>query len=143
MEHVACCVADSEGGPALDVATRLASLTGARLTLVHVAESPSLFSGGRTAWSPPEDVLAEDIVAQARAWVEPLGRAAGAAEAVVLQGHDPAEEILAWAPDARCDMLVVNPRARGGLPRALGSVTARLARDAPCPVLVVPAPEQG
>jgi nucleotide-binding universal stress UspA family protein len=141
-DRVACCVDGPEAGPALDVAVGVSARAGARLSLVHVAESPGRFSGGRTAWTPPEDELAAGIVAEARDWLEPLAAAAGGAEAVVLQGPDPAEEILAWAREAGCGLLVVHPRRRGVARRVLGGVTTRLASDAPCPVLVVPdAPE--
>jgi len=136
--RVACCVDGPEGGAALDEAARIAALGGGRLVLVHVAEPPGRFSGGRTAWSPPEDELAADIAAEARAWLKRMAGEAGAADAVVLQGSDPAEEIITWAREARADLLVVHPRRHGVVHRSLGSVTARLARDAPCPVVVVP-----
>jgi nucleotide-binding universal stress UspA family protein len=135
---VACCVEGPEGGPALDEAARVAALGGGRLSLVHVAESAGRFTGGRTAWSPPEESVAAGIAAEARAWLERLAEEAGAGEAVVLQGSDPAEAILRWAVEARCELLVVHPRRGGVVHRVLGSVTARLAREAPCPVMVVP-----
>jgi nucleotide-binding universal stress UspA family protein len=136
-ERVACCVEGPEPGPALAEALRVASPIGARLTLVHVAESPGHFSGGRTAWTPPADVLGAELVGEARAWLEPLAREAGG-DAVVLQGADPAEAILAWSRREGCDLLVVHPRRRGVVHRVLGSVTTRLVREAPCPVMVVP-----
>jgi len=136
--QVACCVDGPEGGAALDEAARIVALAGGRLVLVHVAELPGRFSGGRTAWSPPEDELAADIAAEARTWLERMADEAGAAEAVVLQGGDPAEEIVAWAREARADLLVVHPHRRGVVHHSLGSVTVHLAREAPCPVMVVP-----
>jgi nucleotide-binding universal stress UspA family protein len=57
---------------------------------------------------------------------------------VVLQGGDPAEEILDWARAAGCDVLVVHPRRRGVARVVLGSVAAQIAREAPCPVMLVP-----
>ncbi len=133
---VGCCVAGPEAGPALDAARSVSSRSGARLSLVHVADPPGRFSGGRTAWSPPEDELAAGIVADARAWLEPLAAASEGAEAVVLQDSDAAEAIIAWARAEGCALLVVEPRRRG-VARVLGSVTARLTRDAPCAVLVM------
>jgi nucleotide-binding universal stress UspA family protein len=137
---VACCVDGPDGGTALDEAVRVAALSEARLSLVHVAEQAGRFTGGRTAWSPPQDEVAGGIVDEARAWLQPLAQGAGGAEVVILQGADPAEEILEWARESGCDVLVVHPRRRGVVHRVLGSVTARLARDAPCPVMVVPGP---
>ena len=86
---VACCVDAPEGGASLDEAARIAALGGGRLVLVHVAEPPGRFSGGRTAWSPPEDELAAEIAAEARAWLQRMADEAGAADAVVLRGSDP------------------------------------------------------
>src|SRR5262245_37382594 len=138
-ELVGCCVDGPGGGPALDEAVRVAALGAGRLSVVHVAEPPGRFTGGRTAWSPPEEEIAAGILDDVRGWLTPLADGAGA-EPVVLQGPDPAEEILAWAQEAGCDLLVVHPRRGGVVHRVLGSVTARLAREARCPVLVVPAP---
>jgi nucleotide-binding universal stress UspA family protein len=139
-ERVACCLDGPRAGPALAEAVRIASLSGGRLSLVHVADSPGRYSGGRTAYSPPKDVLAAEIAAEARPWLEALAAESGGAEAVVLQGPDPAEALLAWAAEAGCDLLVIHPRRHGLVHRRLGSVTARLVRDAPCPVLVVHGP---
>jgi nucleotide-binding universal stress UspA family protein len=135
---VGCCVDGPGGGPAVDEALRLAAMAGAALSLVHVAESAGRFSGGRTAWSPPEDEVAAGIAAEAASWLSAMAERAGA-EAVVLQGDDAAAAIAAWARERGCDVLVVHPHRRGAVRTALGSVTARLARGAPCPVLVVPA----
>jgi nucleotide-binding universal stress UspA family protein len=60
------------------------------------------------------------------------------AEAVVLEG-DPAEEILSYAADHAVDLLVLATHARHPLERFfVGSVTARVAREATCPTLVLP-----
>jgi nucleotide-binding universal stress UspA family protein len=134
-ERVACCVDGPEPGPALAEAVRIASLSDARLSLVHVADPPGRFTGGRTPYSLPEDVLAADIAAEAHAWLKRLAAAAGGAEAVVLMG-DPAEALLAWAQETGCELLVIHPRRHGVLHRRLGSVATRVVRDASCPVLV-------
>ncbi len=142
-EHVACCLEGPEAGPSLDEAVRIASVSGARLSVVHVAETPGRFAGGRSVWSPPEEEVAAGIADDARAWLERLAAESGGAQAVLLQGPEPAEEILAWARRAGCDLLVVHPRRHGVVVAILGSVTARLVREAPCPVMVVPSPGQG
>src|SRR5262245_66526001 len=93
-ELVACCVDGPDGGAALEEAVRVAALAEARLSVVHVAETAGRFTGGRTAWSPPEEEVAAEIVKQARAWLGPLGDGAGGAGGVVLQGAGPARERL-------------------------------------------------
>jgi nucleotide-binding universal stress UspA family protein len=143
--HVACCLESADAArPALGEAVRLAALSGgARLSLVHVAEPPGRFTGGRTPLSPPEDVIAAEIVAEAHSWLEALAAEVGGAEPVVLQGPEPAAEVVAWARDAGCDVLVVHPRRHGVVRLVLGSFAARLAREAPCPVMLVPAGRAG
>lgn len=60
------------------------------------------------------------------------------AERRVLTGK-PGEAICALAEDLRADVIVIASRGLGGFRRAvLGSVSDYVARNAPCPVLVVP-----
>lgn len=61
---------------------------------------------------------------------------------VVQRDGDPAEVLKALSE--RWDLLIVGSRSRGPLRRLLlGSVSVRLAREAPCPVLVVPRLRRG
>jgi len=60
-----------------------------------------------------------------------------AADTLVRTGS-PAQEIIAIAKKLPADMIVVSTHGRTGLKHALlGSVTERVVRHAPCPVLVV------
>ncbi|MCB0114322.1 MAG: universal stress protein [Caldilineaceae bacterium] len=56
-----------------------------------------------------------------------------------LQGREsPATEIIDAAKREKVDLIVMSTHGRGGVARwALGSVTDRVARHAPCPVLLV------
>jgi universal stress protein A len=61
---------------------------------------------------------------------------------VTVESHvrvgSPAEEILRAARDNHADLIVIATHGRGGLSRVLfGSVTERVVRRAPCPVLTV------
>ena len=59
---------------------------------------------------------------------------------VLLEG-DPAEEIVAYAADAKVDVIVMGTHGRSGVERLLmGSVAERVLRDAHCSVLVVKLP---
>ena len=52
----------------------------------------------------------------------------------------PAEEIVAAARESKCDSIVLSTRGLSGLDRYLiGSVADRVARLAPCPVVLMPA----
>lgn len=60
----------------------------------------------------------------------------GDGETVVLRGR-PADQIIAWAREARPELLVAASRA-GRMAGALGSTARRLATSAPCPALILP-----
>ena len=94
------------------------------------------------AWTDNVELLdvtrraAEDAAAEQVAAV--LGPDHGATISVVEGG--PAEALIAAAADA--DLLVVGNRGRGNLAAALlGSTSAKVADQAPCPVVVVRAHE--
>lgn len=136
---IACCVDDSDAArEALVHAARLARVTGARLTAVHVVDPPGRFSGGRTPYTPDPEELAAELREGGRRRLEGLIASvpeAAAAEPVVLQG-DPAEEAVAWAERAGCDLLVTAAHRQGVARALLGSFSGALVRDAHCPVLV-------
>jgi nucleotide-binding universal stress UspA family protein len=65
---------------------------------------------------------------------------------VVQEAPDVRHEILAQAAVLKADLLVIGSHGRSGFERLLlGSVTEKVMRKAPCPVMVVPprAPEMG
>lgn len=133
LERVVVPVDLSEiAGGALSVALSWASALRppggeARLTALHVAPDPA----------PPTAagaVLGEVRRARARAGE---GARVEIREAVVA-GSDPAEEILRAAASDAADLLVMGTRGTAGAAPGLGSVSAAVARRAPCPLLLVP-----
>ncbi len=61
----------------------------------------------------------------------------GGVEQVVLDG-DPSEEILTYAKDHGIDLIAMTTHGRSGLARwSVGSVTERVVRHSPVPVLTV------
>jgi nucleotide-binding universal stress UspA family protein len=135
-----CCACDfSESSRvALETAADLARRFDARLTIVHTrlaetqAASDVLVSSRGVARAEAE-VAAEELarwrgVAEARA---------GAPVRSSLLAGDPATEIVRFARENRCDLLVLGTHGRVGLPRmVLGSVAERVVRRSGCPVLV-------
>jgi nucleotide-binding universal stress UspA family protein len=124
-----------DGGPSsLDlarVAARLADMLGARLEAVHVL-------GARDV---PARVAHEAGEAEGLAMLDAVCDAIGGGAAVrhVVRYGDPARRVSMIAEEAQAELIVVGARERGGGRDALlGSVSSRLAADAPCPVLVVP-----
>jgi nucleotide-binding universal stress UspA family protein len=126
-----------EGHDALDAAATMATLGHGTLSTFTVFEPPRMGPGGATpGWVPPADddatswmVNAEDeLREQIPAGVEP--------DVKVLEGD--AAELLAAASEG-LDLLLCGSRGYGPLRTVLlGSVSARLAHTAACPLLVLP-----
>jgi nucleotide-binding universal stress UspA family protein len=123
---------------ALAYAVGFGQRLGARITVLHTYEIPSL-------GAPEVLVLATD-------WIKQIGvvagerldeivarfDGAGVPIAAELRQGSPWREINAFAKERHADLIVVGTHGRRGLPRALvGSVAEKVVRTAPCPVLVV------
>jgi len=131
---------------ALDWAEEIARSHDARLVLFHALPPPI------TAAAAPEFVVIppeiyETQEQRAREHLEELAekrRAAGAKAETRLSLGPSGQAILDAAQKEGADLVVVGTRGLTGLKRVfLGSVAARVIRDAPCPVLAIPAEEKG
>ena len=123
-------------------AARLAASLDARLVLVYVAPRPSVPSRPYATVPERERVQAEfDKAGYEKLVLKPLDADVHPAHVDhVVEFGDPAKAISAVAKAHRAALVVVAPRDRGPLGRALlGSVTASLVQQAPCPVVAVPA----
>jgi nucleotide-binding universal stress UspA family protein len=139
LRSILCPVDLSEGsGRLLHLAAALAQAHGARLVVLHVAETPPFVSPGdlQKALRRKDGYRHE---------LEELlhGLAPGLpcpAEYRVEDG-DPVTEILYQAADLPCDLIVLGTHGRTGLGRVfLGSVAEAVVRKAPCPVLTLKVP---
>jgi universal stress protein A len=142
-----CCPVDfSEcSRVALGEAVRLARDLHAELLLVHVLHRGSV-AAGQSPFAPPEHRAHQDATGEAgrelAAWTQEAQRAVPTTS-VELSG-DPAPEVVRFASEFGCDLIVVGTHGRTGLARAaLGSVAEAVVRSAPCPVLVVRRPAAG
>ena len=70
-------------------------------------------------------------------WAYPLGLAAGRATFHVLEAVDPAEAILDYARVNKVDHIVMGARTSSAKRKILGSVSGKVAAEAPCTVTVV------
>lgn len=107
---------------AAEVARQCARAFGARVHLLHVITFSGEFDVAR---------LLGDLV-----------RTFGLTPTLVrsLASHDPGADVVEYARKHAADLIVMGTRGRGGFGRGLmGSVADRVVRDAPCPVLTVPA----
>jgi nucleotide-binding universal stress UspA family protein len=122
---------------ALRLACALARDYSARVLVVHAVPAPVVPYVNGILPSQPSTSLGE-------CW-EALGRYEVPEddtdiERRLLQG-EPAEAIVAFARQTRCDLIVIGTHGRSGVGRLLmGSVAEAVLRDAPCPVLTVKTP---
>lgn len=126
---------------ALDYAKQLAEAFNASIHLLHVVQDPL-----RQPWAvenygiSPLDVLA-DITAQAKKDLEealPEPEQKKYKAQLVTPVGSPFGEIVDYANKNNVDVIVMGTHGRGTLAHAiLGSVTERVVRFAPCPVLAV------
>lgn len=122
-----------------------ASVRAARSALAFIHEQASLVLAhvvshdlGTLVGKPYE----EGCAAAFDAVREALGPEMGARVETVLLRGAPAGELIAYAPEARADLLVAGREGTGAVRRILvGSVATRLLRGADCSVLIVPSAE--
>jgi len=128
----------------VDRAAALAQALGAKVWLVHVAPPDPEFVGYEAGPQTVRDVKAEHLRAEHRdlqARAEALEARGIDTEALLVRG--PAvEEIREHARRVNAGLIVLGSHGHGALYHLLvGSVTEALLRDAPCPLMIVPAPK--
>jgi len=141
----------SEGSlGALDKLVRLVDLSSADVTLVHVVETPWLHAGPDQEWIGYEEDKEEEIDPQAQ-WKEEFEQEGErilqdararlpvrtAVTTLIYRGL-PAEEILSEAETGGYDLIVMGVSGAMDLKhQILGSVSIKVAWNAPCSVLLV------
>ncbi len=116
---------------AVAYAGELAKALDAGLTVVHVDEKAAFVPGSDLAQAE----RASDQTNLQAAVAELVSR--GVRARGVLRPGLPAQGLCEVAREQQADLLVVGTQGIGCLTKMLGSVTERLLRDAPCPVLAV------
>lgn len=76
-------------------------------------------------------------IVQLKDWARPLDVAQAQVSFHVLEAIDPAEAILEYARENTVDHIVMGARDNSTMRKLLGSVSARVASEAPCTVTVV------
>ena len=129
---------------ALRHALALTRQFGSRLKIVYVIPDP--YAGAETGNVGPPWLQTQEVhgwvEAQMRLFLEPA-REARIDHQIEVRSGEPWREIVAVAEVMRADLVVLGTHGRSGLQHLfLGSVTERLIRRLPCPVLTV-AREEG
>jgi nucleotide-binding universal stress UspA family protein len=142
MFHRILCPIDFSPGSrrAMEIAIQLAKPAGAELILAHAWHLPAMAAAGEYP-VPPETVqaLVDDA---ARGLAQAAGEAKDLGARVVttsfLSGVPWEQLVAALEADPTIDLVVMGTHGRTGLRRLLiGSVTEKVVRHAPCPVLAV------
>ena len=132
-----------ESFAAVQYAAHLAEGQGAKMTIVHVPQTTTLLF---TDFAPPVDLMSLDrsIETAGREMLEGWVRRhmkANTGVRIVIRAGVTHEVICRAAEEAGASLIVMATHGRRGLGHViLGSVTERVLRDAPCPVLVVRPP---
>jgi nucleotide-binding universal stress UspA family protein len=131
-----------EAGEALDRAVEIASATRSAMRIITVAESvPGLPAAATASAPPPGTTPGQRLTADMQSALHEAaaGLPAELRALPVFARGDAAEVLLDEADGS--DLLVLGSRGFGPVMRVLlGSVSAKVIRRAPCPVLVVPRP---
>jgi nucleotide-binding universal stress UspA family protein len=111
----------------------------------HVPSSPVTFSGypepiALPAMPVPPQEVRQQASESLKRFVEEVS-ASGTPVSISAEAGDAVPEILKVAESLPADVIILGTHGRGGFDRAvLGSVTEKILRKAPCPVLTVPPP---
>jgi nucleotide-binding universal stress UspA family protein len=126
---------------ALDYAKALAAPFGASLHLVHVMEDLLAHAWAAEVYVASMPNLRDEIEKEARerlsAMLAPGEHQQFASVAALLTGN-PFLEIIRYAKTQQVDLIVIGTHGRGAIAHMLlGSVTEKVVRKSPCPVLTV------
>ncbi|MBZ5603925.1 MAG: universal stress protein [Acidobacteriia bacterium] len=140
---------------AINTLTRLFDLRGSEATFMHVAETPWIHLGLEEDWETYDEdekersdagVLEKQMTREGSAIVNQardLLRGTGASVETAMDEGNPADAILGEAERGQYDLIVLGASGRRDLKHSmLGSVSSKLAWNAPCSVLVVREPAQ-
>ena len=130
---------------ALDHAAVIARWYEAELVVLHVTPLlPTIFAFPSAMDTGASDMAdAEAVLPELTAFVVEAETMVSATRTVARSGS-PAVEILRYAAEAEADLLVLGTHGRTGFERFMvGSVTEKVLRKAPCPVLTVPRHSEG
>lgn len=142
FKHILCPIDFSDTSiRALSYATAFAKWYEARLEVVHVV--PAFGDDGAAprsaAASDPRGAMShDDVIAGIRRSLDAVGASGIDTRALALEGRAP-DLIAERARALPADLLVMGSHGRSGFNRLLlGSVTEKVLRMSPCPVLTVP-----
>lgn len=133
-----------EGERAVEHALELATVHGASVHALYVINTAS-YAGMpmETSWEGVDDLLRADAEA-AVSGVEALASGRGVDVTTAIVDGSPSREIIRYAEEEGCDIVVMGTHGRGGIDRLLlGSVAEKVVRGSEIPVLTVRVTDEG
>ncbi len=138
---------------ALETASELLNLPSAEVTLIHVVETPWIHLGLEDQWmdeyeieeaeSQPDTRFERELTWEADSIIEEARdqlRPTRAGIQTIIERGNPGNEILSAAERGEHDLILLGATGSSDLKhRLLGSVTSKIAWNAPCSVLVIKA----
>jgi nucleotide-binding universal stress UspA family protein len=114
----------------------------ATLHLLHVVQDPYTQPWAAEAFAAPLGDMLQDWQVRARERLDALAKGPDATRTIVsVQTGSPFYEIVRYASEQHIDLIVMGTHGRGPIGHMLlGSVTEKVVRKAPCPVLTVRQP---
>jgi len=109
-----------------------------RITCVTVLE-PSILTEEDSSQELAHSLYTQRLV-ESRHWAQSLALPSGQVRFHVLQSGDPATALVEYARTNHVDQIVMGARGCSALRRILGSVSSKVAAEAPCSVTVVRVP---
>jgi nucleotide-binding universal stress UspA family protein len=139
FKQILCPIDFSEpSSRALVYATAFATWYEARLVVLHVVPPADETEFGLRLDADVQETRRDEIVAEMHQQIEHAGATALSPTLLTERGRAH-ERIVQCATSLPADLLVVGTHGRGGFNRLLlGSVTEKILRTTPCPVLTVP-----
>ena len=138
---------------AIDTLTELFDLRNSSVTLMHVEETPWIHLGLEEDWTTADEdeqerseagVLEKEMTREAHVIIEQARdhlRGSRAAVETMIDEGNPADEILSECEGGQYDLIVVGASGTRDLKHSmLGSVSTKIAWNAPCSVLIVREP---
>lgn len=142
-------VATDFGEPAemaLRYGRELARTFGAKLHVLHVVQDLGIYLSAQeyaTSVGRLQVEVEESARARAHRLVSDEDRQVLRAEVTVVTNMSAAQAIVSYARDRQIDLVIAGTHGRGKVAKLIiGSVAEKVARTAPCPVLVVRHPER-
>lgn len=143
IKKIICPVADKASFAALEEACRLTLKHSAELYLVNVVEPAISYIHLGSRYY---ELYVKRLISSSRRWLRRIIEQRISKKVrvhLLIRNGDPANEIVKIAAKKQADIIVIATHGRKGLSHLiLGSVAEKVARLAPCPVLVVRSPRK-